>query len=266
MAPPDDSVRRMLAPRHKPHVFAPESVCAVRRACAGAIPPPGAPVRASRWLTGRQKLVRRLHAVVLDRAFVAAACVLALSRLALPRVLAAAPAAVLALAWAALGLVREAPYAACVVPGRVSAQLPSAPGGGLVVFNLGLQCNHPLGLLCPGGAAAAAHFVALSRDLMRRRHELGILAVNRWHGRDVGTSVLHTYYFRDVESIHRFAHQELHRKAWDWYGRSRFPHIGVFHETFVVPARSYETIYANCTPVGLGGASVKCDDVAGQEQ
>lgn len=168
------------------------------------------------------------------------------------------------------------PYLAGVIPGRVTAQLPSAAGDsgptpaerGLVVFNLGIQFNHALGPLCPGGMAAARHFTTLNAELLRRRHELGLLTVSEWRGAGVGNaSALNiSYYFRDVESIHRFAHEDLHRKVWSWYGQDRFPHIGIFHETFVVPARSYETIYDNCIPVGLGRGTVKCDDVKDHEE
>ncbi|KAM4056265.1 hypothetical protein HRG_003185 [Hirsutella rhossiliensis] len=207
-----------------------------------------------------------------------AAAVQLLFCLVLPEGYAIVPAAVLLLAFATTALAHRLsssagsnPYVAGVVRGRVTAQLPSAGGTlgptpaerGLVVFNLGIQWNHALGPLCPGGPAAARHFLALNADLMRRRHELGILTASEWRGAGLANASTFnlTYYFRDVESIHRVAHEDLHRSAWNWYNQGRFPHIGVFHETFVVPARAYETIYANCVPVGLGRGTVKCDDV-----
>lgn len=208
---------------------------------------------------------------------VAAAAAQLLFCLVLPDGYAVVPPAALLLAFATTALVHRLapatsrdPYMAGVVPGRATAQIPSAAGTfgptpaepGLVVFNLGIQWNHALGPLCPGGPAAARHFLDLHADLMRRRHELGILAASEWRGAGLGNASTSnmTYYFRDVESIHRFAHEDLHRKAWTWYNQGRFPHIGVFHETFVVPARSYETIYANCVPVGLGRGTAKCAD------
>ena len=34
-------------------------------------------------------------------------------------------------------------------------------------------------------------------------------------------------------------------------------HLGIFHETYSVPAHEYENIYVNCHPVMMGRASVK---------
>ncbi|KAG6014699.1 hypothetical protein E4U41_004784, partial [Claviceps citrina] len=93
---------------------------------------------------------------------------------------------------------------------------------------------------------------------------LGLLSVTNWTGGAAqeasgagADTMLMSYYFRDVESIHRFAHEEMHRAAWDWYHAVKPHHIGIFHETFVVPAHGHETIYVNCRPLMLGAALVK---------
>ncbi|KYK61524.1 hypothetical protein DCS_02666 [Drechmeria coniospora] len=163
-----------------------------------------------------------------------------------------------------------------VVPGRATAQLPSPSGSfgtepaveGLVVFNLGAQMNHPMGFLCPGGKEIGDWFMAMNADLMRRRDELGLITMSDWRGLNVdnANSLCATYYFRDVESIHRFAYEEMHRKAWDWFNAAKHDHIGIFHETFIVPPHSYETIYKNCVPIGFGKGSVKCKDIKGVDQ
>ncbi|KAG5984492.1 hypothetical protein E4U43_006170 [Claviceps pusilla] len=159
-----------------------------------------------------------------------------------------------------------------VVPGRATALLPrpdgtfgSAPSNhGLVVFNLGVQFNHPQGQLCPYAKDLAEKFTLMTRELLSRRHELGLLSVTNWTGGDAQPAsgagpdtMLMSYYFRDVESIHRFAHEEMHRAAWDWYQAVRPHHIGIFHETFVVPAHGHESIYVNCRPLLLGAGLVK---------
>lgn len=55
-------------------------------------------------------------------------------------------------------------------------------------------------------------------------------------------------------------------KGWKWYlentttgemkedggNKGRYNHIGICHETYVVPAGNWETIYYNFTPFGLG--------------
>ncbi|KAH7165977.1 hypothetical protein EDB81DRAFT_269004 [Dactylonectria macrodidyma] len=162
-------------------------------------------------------------------------------------------------------------YMRYVVPGRVTAQVPSASTASLgkfssqpaeapiVVFNIGSQFNHPLGLLAPGIKELGERFKALERDLIRRREELGMLGVSSWTGdeRASNNTIMITCYFRDLESLHRFAHEPMHRDTTDWFHKMGYSHIGVFHETFCVPAKAYETIYLNCRPLLLGRAAVK---------
>ncbi|PHH82795.1 hypothetical protein CDD82_4774 [Ophiocordyceps australis] len=207
--------------------------------------------------------------------------------LALPTNFAIVPPAVLLLCWAISSLVHHVapsavpnPYKEHVVSHRASAQLPlnksdaanasekaskgavfgaKPASSGIVVFNLGGQFNHPLGSRAPGAAAVQNFFVQMVNQLSDRREELGLLSIAHWHGASTDdiTSINTTFYFRDVESIHRFAHEELHRTAWDYYYKSKYPHLGIFHETFVVEPGSWETIYENCSPVGLGNGSVR---------
>ncbi|KAH6892305.1 hypothetical protein B0T10DRAFT_458018 [Thelonectria olida] len=159
-----------------------------------------------------------------------------------------------------------------VVHGRASAQIPSVETAAtghfnsnpaeapIVVFNIGSQFNHPLGPLAPGVKEMGAFFIKMKQDLIDRREELGLLNVSSWRGDERGshnTSIL-TIFFRDVEGLHRFAHEPLHRQAWDWLNAHKsYEHIGVFHETYIVPAKSYETVYLNCRPILLGGSAVK---------
>ncbi|QPG96808.1 hypothetical protein C2857_005304 [Epichloe festucae Fl1] len=165
-----------------------------------------------------------------------------------------------------------------VVPGRATAllPLPDRDGGGgggasrgspVVVFNLGVQFNHPRGRLAPHARDLADKFARMNRDLLARRDELGLLSITNWTGAEAqqasgadGNTMLMSYYFRDVESIHRFAHEDMHRAAWDWYNSVKPHHIGIFHETFAVPAHGHETIYLNCRPFLLGAGLVKTQD------
>lgn len=156
-----------------------------------------------------------------------------------------------------------------MIPTRVTAQLPYKDGSfgtqpaaqPIVVFNLGVQYNHPLGLLAPGVWETAQRFIAMSKDIKKRREELGLLGISyaRADERRSNNSLIATFYFKDVESIHKFAHEPLHREAWDWFNPKKHSHIGIFHETFCVPAKAYETIYMNCHPVGMGRTSTKIE-------
>jgi hypothetical protein len=161
------------------------------------------------------------------------------------------------------------PFVANVVPGRATSQLldsstgsfHSEPGtGSLVVFNLGVQWNHPLGSLAPGVAEVSRGFRALVDDLYERREELGFLCMSPFRGMDRGSNqtLLFSFYFRDVESVHRFAHEPLHREAWDKWTKNKQPHIGLLHETFSVPEKGYENLYINCHPAMLGRGDVRC--------
>ncbi|KAF4988018.1 hypothetical protein FDECE_15219 [Fusarium decemcellulare] len=163
-----------------------------------------------------------------------------------------------------------------VVPGRATAQLPNSNGDfgnkpgakPVVVFHLGVQVNHPLGLAAPSFNKVAEYFLAMQKELSNRREDFGMLGFSNWRGdeRRSNNTLLLVYYFRDIEGLHRFAHEELHRKAWDWISKSKLKHIGIFHETFCVPAHAYETVYVNCHPVMLGRASVKTTGVQKEEE
>jgi len=163
-----------------------------------------------------------------------------------------------------------------VVPGRASAQLPAAsydpratasPFGarpaasGVVVLHLGLRFSHPVGPLAPGGKALADHAAACNADVLARARDFGCLGATTWRGVEAasGNATLTVYYFRSVEGLNAFAHDAVHRRAWDWYRdvgrRHGFGHLGIYHEAFYSPPGSYETIYVNMPPVLLGAAS-----------
>lgn len=160
------------------------------------------------------------------------------------------------------------------IPGRATAQLPSKTGGygseaaaeSMVVFQLGAQWNHPLGLFAPGVRELSEKYAAMNEELHRRQDELGLLGMSSWRDNQRGSNntFLTTYFFKDVESIHRFAHEDLHRKAWDWYNPKKHRHIGIFHETYCVPAKAQETMYVNCYPTLQMRTSAKCDSKEGE--
>lgn len=142
---------------------------------------------------------------------------------------------------------------------------------GIVVLHLGIRFNHPLGLLCPGSPEIATLFgdcnkrvMAYIDDKAGSQDDFGCLGMTDWHGtdRESNNTLLTIYYFRDVEGLNRFAHDAVHRKAWDWYKkefceRRGYSHVGVFHETFYAAPEMYETIYMNIQPTLLGHATMK---------
>ena len=70
-----------------------------------------------------------------------------------------------------------------------------------------------------------------------------------------GGNVLVTIsYWKSIEHLHAFAHGPTHRLGWDWWAaqNKKYPHIGIMHETYGVPAGGYENIYQNLQPFGMG--------------
>lgn len=184
------------------------------------------------------------------------------------------------------------PFINDIIPGRVTAQLPlpeddddsasvftrrfgnQAASQPLVVFHLGARVNHPLGLLAPGARELGEHFQAMVSSLNARRDEYGMLHISNWRGQDRNTNnvIMIIAYFRSVDDLNRFAHDEVHRKGWDWYHHfvrdTGHRHLGLFHETFVSRKGDYETIYVDTAPTLLGEANVKVQaegDVDGEK-
>lgn len=156
------------------------------------------------------------------------------------------------------------------LPGRATAQLPDAGTGKhgaqaaakpLVVLHLGIRYNHPLGLLAPGAMKAADYFQKLNAELSANPDEHGLLGMNMWQAADRGSNntMMGIFYFKDVESLNKFAHGPLHRRAWQWVEKAGHKHLGIFHETFSVPAGGYEGIYVDMHPTLMGAARVKAD-------
>jgi hypothetical protein len=177
-----------------------------------------------------------------------------------------------------------------VIPGRTSAQLPNtsydplrsekaSPFGstpaekGIVVLHLGARFNHPLGALAPGAKDFGDQFLACHKDLLKRAKEYGCLGGTSLRGDEAASSntILTVYYFHNLEGLNRFAHDPVHRQAWDWYNREcvkkGYTHIGIFHEVFSAPPGAYETIYVNmqATMMAGGYANIKNEATGADE-
>ncbi|RDL31032.1 Uncharacterized protein BP5553_09821 [Venustampulla echinocandica] len=169
---------------------------------------------------------------------------------------------------------QKSPFMVGVLPGRTTAQIPDEFGqygpelskGSVVVFHLGIQYNHPLGIFAPHIRQIANQFQAMDEDMVRRKDELGLLGVSMWRGneRSSNNTMLIKYYFKDTESVHQFAREAHHQKAWSYYNRHKPSYVGIFHETFIVNG-GYENVYVNCYPVLLGRGEVKATGKQNEE-
>ncbi|KAK3380947.1 hypothetical protein B0H63DRAFT_474630 [Podospora didyma] len=170
-----------------------------------------------------------------------------------------------------------------IIPGRTSTVLPREtydPAGtqqspfdplkppasrGIVVLHLGARFNHPLGPLAPGAKQMGDHFTACNKRVLAEAKKFGCLGNTFWTANDSASgsnnTFMNVYYFRDVEGLNAFAHDEVHRAAWDWYTgefvrKLGYTHLGVFHETFYAAPGAHEAIYVNMQPTLLGATSV----------
>src|SRR3954449_707306 len=121
---------------------------------------------------------------------------------------------------------------------------------GLVVFLIGVRVNRPLAVRrwWPVVSAMPRMLRELQED-----PALGLLGVTSTvHGR----GSLMVQYWRDLESLLAYAHdaEHAHRPAWGAFNRavreSRGA-VGIWHETFVVPAGGHESVYVDMPRVGL---------------
>ena len=72
-------------------------------------------------------------------------------------------------------------------------------------------------------------------------------------------TLLSIQYWRDFDSLESYARDRdrEHWPAWTAFNKAVGDDgsVGIFHETYVVPAGGHETIYANMPPFGLGAVS-----------
>jgi hypothetical protein len=135
-----------------------------------------------------------------------------------------------------------------VVPGRTTADLD----GDIVVFLIGMRINKwwKLHLWLPVARAMA--------PMLRTLHQhpdLGLLGVHTWIG---PRGPLLVQYWRSVEQLEAFARDASlpHHPAWRAFNRRVGSNgdVGIWHETYVVRAGAWETLYANMPRSGLAAA------------
>jgi len=67
-------------------------------------------------------------------------------------------------------------------------------------------------------------------------------------------------YWRSTDDIYRYAGSSAnaHRPAWTAFNaraRKAAGAVGIWHETYAVPAGAHESVYVACPPTGLGAAT-----------
>lgn len=140
--------------------------------------------------------------------------------------------------------------------------LTHAANGDLVVFHIGMTIRMPWrpDLWLPVAAAMPRMLAELSRN--RAAHErgeaedLGFLGAETLIGAK-GPWVVQ--YWRSIEQLYAYARRSSseHLPAWKAFNATARKHpgaVGIWHETYAVPAGGIETFYGNGAELGLAGA------------
>jgi hypothetical protein len=94
---------------------------------------------------------------------------------------------------------------------------------------------------------------------------LGLLSHHQWFGR----TIIVLQYWRSVDQLNAYAksRDRVHLPAWAAFNRAigKSGDVGVWHETYRIKEGSYETIYVNMPPFGLGKAT-KSVPVSGKKE
>ncbi|MCJ1349564.1 hypothetical protein MMC31_007805 [Peltigera leucophlebia] len=152
-----------------------------------------------------------------------------------------------------------------VMFGPWSATLPepeepsavTATSDGVVMFLLGARINHPLGKLAPGNAEIDKVFKDMWVEAEKNRMKwsyLGRSATLYDISDGEGITTFWISYWKDLKGLQAFATSSAHRLGQNAYRKKQFPYMGIMHETYHSPKGSWETIYDNVPPLGLGKA------------
>ena len=117
--------------------------------------------------------------------------------------------------------------------------------------------SSPLGILAPGAADLAHISEEIYAAAEAEKDRYGVLGSSNWLSNSesaTNNELLTLMYFRDMQGLHRFAHDDIHRKGWKWWNDhvKKLPHIAIWHEAYNVPKGHWESIYLNTKPTMLG--------------
>ncbi|WP_277441350.1 DUF4188 domain-containing protein [Streptomyces sp. SPB162] len=138
-----------------------------------------------------------------------------------------------------------------LIEGRVTA----AAEGDLVVFVIGMRINNFWAL-----RSWWPVFTAMPRMLkeLSREKDSGLLGFRLRPGMPRVFEVIQYWESREKLLAYAAAPDAEHRPAWTAFNRRARAgkgRVGIFHETYVVPAGGYESIYVDMPAYGLGEAA-----------
>jgi len=158
-----------------------------------------------------------------------------------------------------------------VIPGRTVPVYPSEKGvqetpaeKEICAIVLGARSNHPLGMFGPGFKEIGDYMNRMQAELDSTPKTHGFLGASSWlSSADRGTSseAMTLMYFESSEALHAYAHGPLHTETMEWWSRmvKDIPHLAIMHEVFAAPKHSWEGVYLNYHPTGLGATAVEVE-------
>ena len=158
-----------------------------------------------------------------------------------------------------------------VIPYRTAPIIPSDKGQQtqageetVCAIVLGVVSHHPLGMLGPGFKEVGDRFDAMVDEMSAEATKHGFLGASAWVGaaeRTTGNEYMSILYFENEHYLHQYAHGPMHTKAMQWWREveEKIPHVGIMHEVFACPKRSWEGIYLNYHPTGEYSVSNQAD-------
>ncbi|MFD5570962.1 DUF4188 domain-containing protein [Streptomyces cadmiisoli] len=138
-----------------------------------------------------------------------------------------------------------------VIRGRNTA----AADGDLVVFHIGIRINRFRAVRnwFPAFAAMPRMLRELSQD-----KSSGLLGHKVLYGGPRDFYVVQYWASKEHLMAYAYEQDKEHRPAWAAFNRRARAgkgHVGIWHETFVVPAGSYESVYVDMPAYGLAAAT-----------
>ncbi|MFE6777145.1 DUF4188 domain-containing protein [Streptomyces sp. NPDC057702] len=136
----------------------------------------------------------------------------------------------------------------------ITARVTAATEGDVVVFLIGMRINR---------WRAVRHWPAVFAAMPRMLRELardqdsGLLGFRSYLGGPRTFTVVQYWESHEKLLAYASAPDRKHHPAWAAFhrgARDAAGSVGIWHETYLVPAGSYETIYHAMPPMGLGQA------------
>ncbi len=137
--------------------------------------------------------------------------------------------------------------------GRFTADVSSL-GDEVIIFLIGMRINKVWKV-----SSWLPVFVAMPRMLreLEGRPESGFLGANTYVGSPRRPLVVQ--YWRSFEQLESYARSKdaAHWPAWVAFNKQvgSSGDVGIWHETYLVPAGAYDSVYNNMPPVGLGAVT-----------